>query len=189
MALIPLVGSARQAVVPAGGAAVAEEPMPVIATADCPDTAARATPETQLPDLTLPCLGHAGQVRLSGLVGQPTVVNLWASWCQPCRSEMPALQRLHQAAGGAVRPLGVASSDSERAARATIQVTGVRYPSVLDLDGAVKRGLGAFGPPLTLFLDADGRIVHRKLGEMSYNEMRSALRDHLAVAIPPELPR
>jgi cytochrome c biogenesis protein CcmG/thiol:disulfide interchange protein DsbE len=184
VALAPLIGSARHAVAPAGGAAVAEEPMPLIATADCPDTAGRATPEAQLPDLTLPCLGHPGAVRLRGLVGQPAVVNLWASWCQPFRSEMPTLQRLHQAAGGAVRLLGVASSDTERAARATIQATGVRYPSLLDLDGAAKRDLGAFGLPLTLFVSADGRVVHRKLGEMTYAQMRSAVRDHLGVTVP-----
>lgn len=183
VALVPLLGSDRHGGTPAGGAP-AEEPLPMIATANCPDTATRATPEAQLPNLTLPCLGHPGQVRLRGLVGQPTVVNLWASWCVPCRSEMPALQRLHRAAGGQLRVLGVASSDSERAARATIQNTGVRYPSVLDLDGAVKRDLGALGLPLTLFVTADGRVAHRKLGEMTYDQMRAAVRDHLGVAVP-----
>jgi len=183
LALARLIGSARRAGAPAGGAA-AEEPLPVIGTEDCPDTAAPAQPEAQLPDLTLPCLGHPGQVRLRGLVGQPTVVNLWASWCVPCRSEMPAFQRLHQTAGGRLRLLGVASRDSERAARATIQTTGVRYPSVLDLRGDVKRDLGALGLPLTLFVTADGRIVHRKLGEMTYAQMRAAVHDHLGVAVP-----
>jgi cytochrome c biogenesis protein CcmG/thiol:disulfide interchange protein DsbE len=97
---------------------------------------------------------------------------------------MPALQQLHTAAGGRLRVLGVASSDSERAARATIQATGVRYPSVLDLDGAAKRDLGALGLPLTLFVSADGRVVHRKLGEMTYAQMLAAVREHLGVTVP-----
>ena len=68
-------------------------------SAGCPPLGQQSTAATALPDLELPCLGSAGgsapALPLRRLTGTPTVLNLWASWCAPCREELPALARLH----------------------------------------------------------------------------------------------
>lgn len=115
-----------------------------------------ATGDGLLPALSLPCLDGRGTVALRSLAGTPTVVNFWASWCGPCRDELPAFSRLH--ATGKVRVLGVASSDRPAAAAAYAADAKLPFPSLLDEDGAVLRALGRRGLPETVFVDAAGRV-------------------------------
>ncbi|MQA79552.1 MAG: redoxin family protein [Streptosporangiales bacterium] len=151
----------------------------------CP--AVRAAPPgtkgPSLPAVRLPCLDTGPTVPLGGLRG-PLVVNLWATWCDPCLEEMPLFQRLHAAAGERVRVLGVATKD--RSPDAALQFAGevdLRYPSVYDRDGAVLRTARAgTGLPVTLFVDRAGRVVHRKIGPYTaYDQLTTDVRDHLGV--------
>lgn len=121
-------------------------------------TGSPATGAGVLPDLTLPCLGSSGSIPLRALAGTPTVVNLWASWCAPCREELPAFTRLYADAAGRVRVLGVASTDRAAAAAAYAADAKLPFPSVLDADGELLRMLGRRGLPATVLLDADGRV-------------------------------
>ncbi|HVF19862.1 MAG TPA: TlpA disulfide reductase family protein [Mycobacteriales bacterium] len=163
-----------------------------IATDDCPAAAELLTAEQvaaasgdRLPDVTLPCIGSDRTVALRAIGGTPTVLNLWASWCLPCKKEMPAFQAVHNVAAGRVRFLGVNVADtSENSARGTIQETGIAYASVRAEGRDLLRALSVPGPPMTLFVDARGSLVHRAVGELTADELRGLIREHLSVDLP-----
>jgi cytochrome c biogenesis protein CcmG, thiol:disulfide interchange protein DsbE len=125
----------------------------------CPTPAATASGADLLPDLTLPCLAGGPDVPLRGLTGIPTVINLWASWCGPCREELPAFQRLSATAGGRLRVLGVAVEDPAGRALSFAADASVHFPSMLDETGRLLRDVGRKNMPTTLFVDAQGRVV------------------------------
>jgi len=119
------------------------------------------------PDMTLRCFGSAGTVRLAGLRGTPTLVNVWASWCEPCRKEMPMLQAAHRRWGASIRMLGVDSRDESSAAAAFLTATGVTYPQAIDNAGQLPGRLGSPGLPVTIGIDADGNVVYQHAGKLA----------------------
>jgi cytochrome c biogenesis protein CcmG/thiol:disulfide interchange protein DsbE len=125
-----------------------------------------------LPPLTLPCLGPGPDVSLDRLTGHPTLVNLWATWCGPCREEMPLLQAAHARHGEQVRFLGLDVQDDPEAARWFLDELGIGYPHAVDADGELLRELGARGLPVTLAVDADGRVIDRALGQLTAEELQ-----------------
>jgi cytochrome c biogenesis protein CcmG, thiol:disulfide interchange protein DsbE len=100
---------------------------------------------------------------LAALRGTPVVVNLWASWCGPCRFEIPFLQREFRAHGTKVAFLGVNSDDSPGNARKLASDLPMPYPSVVDERASLAGRLGARGLPVTVFYDRDGKksYVHQ----------------------------
>jgi cytochrome c biogenesis protein CcmG/thiol:disulfide interchange protein DsbE len=121
-----------------------------------------------LPDLTLPCFHGGMSVRLSQLTG-PLVVNLWASWCPPCRQELPAFQKLAQRTSGKLTVLGVVTQDERDSAVSTAEDLGLTFPAVVDDDaklGAalVKLRAATSALPVTLFVK-DGRLVYAYQGK------------------------
>lgn len=115
-----------------------------------------------LPDLTLPCFTGGQPFRLAELRG-PAIVNLWASWCTPCRDELPALQRYADRAAGRVHVLGVVTGDRPSAAAALADEFGLTFPALDDRDERVRTAIAAAGLPATLFVDRAGQVryVHR----------------------------
>ena len=109
----------------------------------------------------------AYEERLAALRGYPVVVNLWASWCGPCRFEFPWFQRTAARYGKRVAFLGVDKQDSDDAAETFLREEPVPYPSYTDpdeeiaesIDGDATRGL-----PTTAFYDRDGELAYLKLG-------------------------
>jgi cytochrome c biogenesis protein CcmG, thiol:disulfide interchange protein DsbE len=161
---------------PAGATAAAEK-LPT-----CPPSTDAAPLDRGLPDLTLPCLGPGGPVTLSGLRGRPMVVNIWASWCPPCAREMPILERAHRRLGDRVGFLGVDLLDTREAGSAAAVDFGTGFPSVFDPDGRTRALLNVPGPPVTLFVRADGEIAYRQVGEIrSRAQLRALVVDHLGV--------
>jgi cytochrome c biogenesis protein CcmG/thiol:disulfide interchange protein DsbE len=162
------------------------ETVPMIATDACPSAGALlATPASdgkRLPDVDLPCIGHDGRVNLRALGGMPYVVNLWGSWCFPCRTEMPEFQKVYAAYKGRVGFLGVDTKDFDKPARAAIQRAAISYPSVFDPDEKVKRSLNARSLPTTVLVGADGRIKDVHVGELTEAELRAAITKHLGVS-------
>jgi cytochrome oxidase Cu insertion factor (SCO1/SenC/PrrC family)/thiol-disulfide isomerase/thioredoxin len=125
--------------------------------------------------------GRAFRRRLAALRGHPVVVNAWASWCPPCRSELPLFATAARRFGGRVAFVGLDVSDADGRARAFLAGQPVGYPSYSDVDGAVARSLGApQGLPVTLFLDANGRVFHVHAG--AYASER-ALGEDVGVAL------
>ncbi len=133
--------------------------------ADCPQPVGEPV-ENGLPDLALECLGGDVTVSLSALRG-PMVINLWAQWCLPCRQEAPVLAAF-DAARGDVSLLGLNYDDPEPDwAIEFARLAGWTWPQLADPDKTVQAPLGIPGIPVSLLLDADGRIVARHHGAFS----------------------
>lgn len=155
-------------------------PVPVPRVESCdvlPDEARGrlAPPGERLPDLTLPCLTDGSSVELASLAGRPTLVNLWASWCQPCRDEMPLLERNHRKHGDQVAFVGVDTQDITGAAAEFLEEVGVTYPQVVDTEGELLRNLRLPGLPVTVLLDSEARVVGKHIGELSQKDLDQLL--------------
>lgn len=150
----------------------------------CPRTDPAPDVAGGLPDLALPCLGGGHDVNLSDLDG-PVVVNLWASWCDPCREELPVLQEYAERARLEVRVLGVDFLDTRPAAALELaRRSGVRYPLVADVDGRMRESLRARGLPWTVIVDADGRIAHTLPGQIhSVGDLDAAVAEATGVSL------
>ena len=154
----------------------------------CPTTSstgAATSGAKSLPDLTLPCLGTGPAVHLSGLVGKPTVVNIWGSWCGPCQAETRYLSTVYDGARAKVRFLGVDTEDDAKSALdfAPHVSPPMHYPQVVDKD---KRLLIALkipsNVPSSVFVDAGGRVVHVFPGAYrSADALRADIRRYLGV--------
>jgi cytochrome c biogenesis protein CcmG, thiol:disulfide interchange protein DsbE len=127
----------------------------------CPASSSKAV-SGGLPDVTLPCLGNGPAVHIAGLTGEPTVVNIWGSWCLPCQAEAGFLSAAYDRTRSMVRFLGVDTQDEAGSALdfGTAVSPPVRYPSVFDENKTVMLDLHFQGPPETLFVDSAGRVVH-----------------------------
>ncbi|BCJ59811.1 TlpA family protein disulfide reductase [Micromonospora endophytica] len=137
-----------------------------------------------LPELTLPCFTGGAQVTLREVAG-PAVINIWASWCAPCREELPAFQRLSQRAAGQLRVIGVNNRDSREAAQSIGEDFGVRFPMLFDQGEALRRALRRNAFPLTVFVAADGRIRHIDTsGALDDAQLATLVRQHLDVTVP-----
>ncbi len=119
-----------------------------------------------------------GSVDLTELRGYPVVLNFWASWCGPCRDEVPRLAASARAHRGHVAFLGIDAQDLTSDARRFARKYGINYVSVRDGAGSILGDFGVTGFPETYFLDARGRIVGQKAGEVS----RSEIEDGIAAA-------
>jgi thiol-disulfide isomerase/thioredoxin len=108
--------------------------------------------------------------------GHVVLVNLWASWCAPCRSETPALEQLYEAdRGKGLVVLGIDQGESARAAAAFAGEMTLRYPILLDEDQRYGRAYAAVGLPTTLVVDRSGHIVRGIDGEMTLAQMRDVI--------------
>jgi thiol-disulfide isomerase/thioredoxin len=149
----------------------------------CPSSDGTAPDSNALPDVTLKCLGGGSSVRLAGLTGTPAVINLWASWCGPCRDELPLLARADKAYGKQLRILGIDFADTAPDAAITLaKHSGVTYPLLVDRGSSIKAPLRVIGLPQTVFVDAQGRMVFTERAPFrSYADLTAAIRTHLGV--------
>ena len=119
-------------------------------------------------------------VSLSDYEGGIVVLNVWASWCGPCRAEQPVLDEVHAEYGDlGVDFLGVNIKDDETAAQAYLSNKGVAYPSLYDQPGEVPQAFRDTVPPRaipsTLVIDPDGRIAARVIGPTTYGQLTELL--------------
>lgn len=137
--------------------------------------AARGGGDVQAKGFDLPRLNGDGHVSLASVRGQPVVVNFFASWCVPCRKEMPALQAVAAKVQGRVAFLGVDHQDDRSGALQLLADTGVQYPTGYDPDGKVATSYGLFGMPTTLFVAPDGRLLEKHTGELSQAQLEESI--------------
>lgn len=109
-------------------------------------------------------LPGGGPVALTSLKGTPLVVNLWATWCAPCKTEMPDLQAASQRAGTSARFIGISNDRDPAAAKKMGNELGVTYDLYSDPQGATQAAYDVTQLPTTLFFDAQGHLVERHTG-------------------------
>ncbi len=114
------------------------------------------------------------RVTLANLAGKPAVINFWASFCPPCRAEMPLLQRLVGQRSDMQLVL-VDEGDGAPAARAFLGSVGLNQPTLLDSDLGVGRAYGAIALPTTVFVRADGTIAARHIGQLDEGVLAAEL--------------
>jgi cytochrome c biogenesis protein CcmG/thiol:disulfide interchange protein DsbE len=103
--------------------------------------------------------GKGLKARIAALRGYPIVVNIWGSWCIPCRQEFPIFQRVSTAVGKRVAFLGIDTQDPESDARKFLREHPLTYPSYQDLDGSLAKSFGIIGTPSTIYYKADGKLA------------------------------
>lgn len=117
-----------------------------------------------------------GRLSNEDLRGTPVVLNLWASWCLPCREEAADLKAVSESAESrGVLFLGLNSLDGRTAARAFVGEHGLSYPNIREYDNQVTRAFGANAFPETFFLDAQGRIVGHVIGAISQRQLQAGI--------------
>lgn len=115
-------------------------------------------------------------VSLAQYRGRVVVMNLWATWCPPCRAEMPELQRFADAyASRGVIVVGVNQGESAERARAFARSLRIEYPIWLDDRQQYGRAFTALGLPTTVVIGRDGVVVHGYDGELTFGQLRSAV--------------
>ncbi len=127
---------------------------------------------------------------LAALRGKVVVINVWGSWCPPCRKEAPVLKAVSDdlvgddPASSDVAFVGIDTRDSDAAAKAFLENVGITYPNIVDPDGvlllAFKGDLNPNAIPSTLLLDKQGRVATRIVGEVSEGTLRALIEPLVA---------
>jgi peroxiredoxin len=131
------------------------------------------------PDFTLPTL-DGGTFSLGKQLGKIVVMNVWASWCAPCRKEAPDLEAVwKQSDKKSVQFVGLDTRDSIASALGFVKNFGITYPQAIDTDGQVqllfRNSLPAQSIPSTLIVDAQGQVAARILGTASETTLRNVI--------------
>ena len=118
-----------------------------------------------------PMQGLTGASRLlSEFRGKPLIINVWASWCGPCRQEMASLERLSRHPGGKqFTVIGISTDDYPDAAKNYLQKAGTSFQHFIDTRLLLENMLGANRIPLTLLVDAKGRVVEKYYGAKEWD--------------------
>jgi len=112
-------------------------------------------------------LGDGRRLSLASFRGRPLIINLWASWCIPCRREAPAIRRF-TAENPRIAFVGIDVNNDRGDARAFARRAGWTHPSIYDPNGQIAERLDVGGLPSTIYVDAAGRIRGRTPGEINY---------------------
>ena len=139
---------------------------------------------SELPRITLPCLGGGPAVALDTLRG-PLVMPVWASWCGPCRRELPLYQRLSREYAGRLAVVGIDFTDPQtEAAMSLLRETGARFPQLADPGGDLV-GSPGFGRmtklPLAAFVARDGSVTVEVVAIETYQQLTRLVADRLGV--------
>ncbi|MGQ9666658.1 MAG: TlpA family protein disulfide reductase [Anaerolineae bacterium] len=132
-----------------------------------------SAPDFELADL------DGKSVRLSDFRGKPVVLNFWATWCPPCRQELPIFQELHQRRGNVFVLLAISEGEHQQDVLAFVQKYGYTFRVLLDPGLSVGKAYGARAIPMTLVIDPDGVIVYIRQGAVKPGELDLALRSYI----------
>lgn len=131
-----------------------------------------------LSSLQLSTVNYSESVELTQFKGQPIVLNLWATWCSPCRREMPVLEQA-QIDYPEVAFILINQGESAQQITSFLEAEGLQLENVLlDPFSSAMREVGSQGLPTTLFFNAEGHLVDSHLGELTMPSLKSTLRRH-----------
>lgn len=126
------------------------------------------------PDFTLVSLDNR-KISLSQFRGRPVLINFWASWCIPCREEMPELVKVYESRkdeGFMILGVNLTSSDTLPEVQAFVKEFHISFPVLLDKDGTVAGRLYPLpGIPTSIFIDRDGNVARVQIGKMSRQQI------------------
>jgi hypothetical protein len=130
---------------------------------------------------TLDCLDGSQGVAVDSIVG-PALINVWGSWCEPCKEELPHFGHFLAEYGDRVQVIGIDVEEKSPAlARKFVLTHGMTWPILYDKDGST-RGTFGMGVPVTWFIDASGKVVHKKFGPFrSPEEIQLAVIKYLGI--------
>jgi peroxiredoxin len=125
--------------------------------------------KTPAPDFTAP-RPEGGQARLSGLRGKVVFLNFWATWCPPCREEMPSMEALYRRfRGRGLEFLAVDIQEDPEEVSAFMGEHGLSFPAALDRAGRISAEYGVRGIPTTFIIDREGNIIASAVGGRDWN--------------------
>jgi cytochrome c biogenesis protein CcmG, thiol:disulfide interchange protein DsbE len=127
------------------------------------------------PDFTLTTL-EGQEFKLSALRGRPVVLNFWATWCPPCRAELPELKSANERYAGQVAIVGVNQAEPAATVAKLVLQLGLAYPIPLDQQGDASRSYGVRSLPTTFFIDRDGVIRQIQNGPLTEATLTQLLR-------------
>lgn len=146
------------------------------------ESAAPETPSDLAPDFAVDN-GQGSITRLSDFAGKPVVVNFWASWCPPCRSELPAFDSLYAEYGDRIQFMMVNLTDGERDTMPDVKVfvteQGFQFPVYYDTTYSAANAYQIYSIPVTVFVRPDGTIAAQQIGAMQEATLRAYLEDLL----------
>jgi len=116
---------------------------------------------------------------LYDLRGKPVILNFWATWCPPCVREMPDLQRFYDQNKDNIELVGVNLQEDKKTIEKFIKKINVTFPIVLDKDGEIERNYNLLLKPSTYFIDENGIIVDKKIGELSREDLEERTKKFL----------
>jgi thiol-disulfide isomerase/thioredoxin len=134
-------------------------------------------------DTLLNCLIGTEKISVESLRG-PLIVNVWGSWCGPCKQEMPYFVEFHHQANGKVKLLGIAVEEAKaQDSKDFVIANGMTWPNLYDAKGET-RGTFGMGVPVTWFIDEQGTVVYKHIGVVkSTKELIDLTAKYLKVAI------
>lgn len=130
------------------------------------------------PDFELAAL-DGRRIKLSDLKGQPVLVNFWATWCPPCKAEMPLIidaYRAHQAGGLRVLAIDTTANDNVQDVKNFVAQHQMPFDVLLDVDDSVGGGWNTLGLPSSYFIDKTGKVVSVRVGQMTEQELNDSLK-------------
>ncbi|MBT8120099.1 MAG: TlpA family protein disulfide reductase [Gammaproteobacteria bacterium] len=113
---------------------------------------------------------NGNQIKLSDYIGKPLIINVWASWCGPCRAEMGSLENLSQRYNGKqFNVIGISTDDYRNQAVSFIEQTGITFENYHDSKLILESMLGANTIPLTVLVDENGRVLEKVRGAREWD--------------------
>ena len=133
------------------------------------------------PDFSLNAL-NGGVIELSQFRGKPVLINFWASWCEPCKAEMPLIERYADKHSGDLVVLGLDAEETPIIVKSFVASMGIKFTILLDQQGTVADLYRVDGYPTTIFIDSSGRIQAEQIGSLSDDNLARYLS---AVGVKP----
>lgn len=147
-----------------------------------PSAAPGRSAGADLPELELPCFTGEQPVRLTELRG-PAVINLWATWCRPCREELPLMQELAERTAGRLHVVGVDTFDDRDDGASFAADKGVTFATLFDPSKRLLTALGKANLPVTVFVGTDGERFVYSGKALDRPTLGALVREHTGVTV------